>query len=226
VIFVLGLMDDEVTDEALRSCAQSTHGLAQHGGMAVVILLPAGLARHTALETILYGAHFFAHPQDRGSTNEKDGLPPTLPPIPQQGSGAASAQLKSRWLWPLIGRPHPYSPAEQKLALELAADTELAPLFMFNQPVRTVAGRQYIIDVLWDLGRIAVEIDGYGVHSTEVACARDRHRDYELVLSDYLVLRMPHDEVIADIGGAINKIRNLVRFRRDSGWPRGANNAV
>jgi very-short-patch-repair endonuclease len=223
LIFVLGLMEEEATAEALRSFAQSAHWLARHGGMAIAVLLPARLARHPALETILYGARSFVRVQREGIANE-NANPPPEPPSP--ASGTASDRAGPRWLWPFIGRPHPFSPAEQKLARALAVDTELAPLFTFNQPVRTVAGTRYIIDVLWDLGRIAVEIDGYGVHSGERAFARDRHRDYELVLSDYLVLRMPHDEVIADVGGAIKKIRNLVRFRHDSGWTRGSSNAV
>jgi very-short-patch-repair endonuclease len=226
VIFVLGLMDEEFTAEALRSFAQSTHWLARHGGMAIVVLLPSRMARHAALETILYGARPFVRAQQRGFATEKvdpSSEPPSRLP---KGDGAVSDRAGSRWLWPLIGRPHPFSPAEQKLARALAADPELAPLFTFNQPVRTVAGTRYIVDLLWDLGRISVEIDGYGVHSSERAFARDRHRDYELVLSDYLVLRMPHDEVIADIGGAMNKIRNLVRFRRDSRWTRGSSDAV
>ena len=217
LIFVVGLTDEEVTAEELRSFAQSTHWLALHGGMAIVVLLPARLARHPALETILYGARSFVPTQQEGFANEKDNPPcePSSHLLP--ADGVVFDRAASRWLWPFIGRPHPFSPAEQKLARALAADTDLAPLFVFNQPVRTVAGTRYIIDVLWDLGRIAVEIDGYGVHSSETAFARDRHRDYELVLSDYLVLRMPHDEVIANVGGAVNKIRNLVRFRHDFG---------
>ncbi len=214
VIFVLGLMDEGATDEALRAFAQSTHWLARHGGMAIVVLLPARLGRHAALETILYGAWSFVRVPQTGEQADPPPEPPSrLPPA----DGTASDRAASRWLWPVIGRPHPFSPAEQTLARALTADMELAPLFTFNQPVRTVAGTRYIIDVLWDVGRIAVEIDGYGVHSSETAFARDRHRDYELVLSGYLVLRMPHDEVIADIGGAMNKIRNLVRFRQDFG---------
>jgi very-short-patch-repair endonuclease len=226
LIFVLELAEEDVTAEALRSFAQSAHWLACHGGMAIVVLLPVHLARHAALETILYGAQCVSRAQKEGFANET-AVPPGEPSSrPPPASGTASDQAGSRWLWPFIGRPHPFSPAEQKLALALAADAELAPLFTFNQPVRTVADTRYIIDVLWDLGRIAVEIDGYRVHSSETAFARDRHRDYELVLSDYLVLRMPHDEVIANVGCAINKIRNLVRFRHESGWIRGLSDAV
>ena len=226
LIFVLGLTDEDVTAGELRSFAQSTHWLALHGGMAIVVLLPARLGQHPALETILYGARTFVPAQQEGLPNENANPPSEpsshLPPAETVVSDPAG----SRWLWPLIGRPHPFSPAEQKLARAIATDTELAPLFTFNQPVQTVTGTRYIIDLLWDLGRIAVEIDGYGVHSSERAFTRDRHRDYELVLSDYLVLRMPHDEVIANVDGAINKIRNLVRFRHGSGWTRGSSNAV
>ena len=42
----------------------------------------------------------------------------------------------------------------------------------------------------------------------------DRHRDYELVLSGYTVLRLANDEVLQDFGRAVEKIRDVVRLRR------------
>jgi very-short-patch-repair endonuclease len=42
----------------------------------------------------------------------------------------------------------------------------------------------------------------------------DRHRDYELALSGYTVLRLANDEIAQDIEKAIEKIRDLVALRR------------
>jgi very-short-patch-repair endonuclease len=64
---------------------------------------------------------------------------------------------------------------------------------------------------------VIVEVDGYEHHSNRFAFSNDRRRDYELTVSDYLVLRLPHDEVIQDVGIAIEKIRDLVQFRRSKG---------
>jgi very-short-patch-repair endonuclease len=42
----------------------------------------------------------------------------------------------------------------------------------------------------------------------------DRHRDYELTLTGYMVLRLANDEIGQDIVKSIEKIRDLVRLRR------------
>ncbi|MGL5079881.1 MAG: endonuclease domain-containing protein [Microcoleaceae cyanobacterium] len=117
-------------------------------------------------------------------------------------------------LWPIQGRPHPCSPGEQLLAQSLSRDGELAELFGFNQRVQTCCGRWYWVDLLWSDGKVVVEIDGYRHHSLLFAFTEDRHRDYELLISGYLVLRLPHQEVVNDVEIALNKIREVVKFRR------------
>jgi very-short-patch-repair endonuclease len=42
----------------------------------------------------------------------------------------------------------------------------------------------------------------------------DRHRDYELTLSGYTVLRLANDEIAQDIEKSLEKIRDLVHLRR------------
>jgi very-short-patch-repair endonuclease len=42
----------------------------------------------------------------------------------------------------------------------------------------------------------------------------DRHRDYELSLSGYTVLRLANDEIAQDVEKAIEKIRDLVKLCR------------
>lgn len=118
------------------------------------------------------------------------------------------------WLAPWRGAPHPLSEIEQRLAAMLNADTELAPLFRFNWFVDTLCGSRPKVDLVWIDGRLVVELDGYRDHATRRAFIGDRHRDYELVLSGYTVLRLANDEVVQDFGRAIEKIRDLVRLRR------------
>jgi very-short-patch-repair endonuclease len=96
----------------------------------------------------------------------------------------------------------------------LGADGELAALFRFNWFVDTVRGSRPKVDLVWTDGRLVVELDGYPDHSTRRAFIGDRHRDYELMLSGYTVLRLANDEVAQDYGRAIEKIRALVRLRR------------
>jgi very-short-patch-repair endonuclease len=110
---------------------------------------------------------------------------------------------------------HSRSPGEQRLADRLSRDDELASLFLCNPSVRTVRGSLYLVDLLWLAGKVIVEIDGYKHHSSFEAFSDDRNRDYELLISGYVVLRLPHDEVIGDIEIAIEKIRDVVRFRRN-----------
>ena len=61
---------------------------------------------------------------------------------------------------------------------------------------------------------LVVELDGYGSHGNRAAFMYDRHRDYELALSGYTVLRLANDEIAQDIEKAVEKIRDLVRMRR------------
>jgi very-short-patch-repair endonuclease len=118
------------------------------------------------------------------------------------------------WIAPWRGSPHPLSEVEKRLAQAVGADAELASLFVFNQSIETVRGTRPRVDLLWQKGRLVVELDGYGTHGNRAAFMYDRHRDYELILSGYTVLRLSNDEVAQDYGKAVEKIRDLVRLRR------------
>jgi very-short-patch-repair endonuclease len=118
------------------------------------------------------------------------------------------------WIAPWRGAPHPLSDVEKKLAKALAGDRELAGLFGFNQSIVTARDSRPKVDLLWTEGRLVVELDGYETHGSRTAFARDRHRDYELILSGYVVLRLANDEITLDCEKALEKIRDLVRLRR------------
>jgi very-short-patch-repair endonuclease len=118
------------------------------------------------------------------------------------------------WIAPWRGSPHPLSEIEKRLAQAIGGDIELASLFAFNQLIETVRGTRPKVDLVWSEGRLVVELDGYGSHGNRAAFMYDRHRDYELTLSGYTVLRLSNDEIAQDYGKAIEKIRDLVRLRR------------
>lgn len=126
--------------------------------------------------------------------------------------GAANAQAAAA-VYPIIGRPHPLSQVEQRLAQVLAQADDLRPLFEFNQRITTTRGAHAVVDLIWRAGRVIVEIDGWETHGNRGAFVSDRHRDYELVVSGFLVLRLTNDEILHDAAKAVDKIRDVVAFR-------------
>jgi very-short-patch-repair endonuclease len=180
-----------------------THALeeiAQHSRTAVVVLFPELPPFDSAFDRILYGARRVIADVEAGT------------PIPQPE--AAATVGPEAWLAPWRGAPHPLSEIERRLAAMLHEDVELASLFRFNWYVDTVRGSRPKVDLVWTDGRLVVELDGYPDHTTRRAFIGDRHRDYELALSGYTVLRLANDEVVRDFGRAVEKIRDLVRLRR------------
>jgi very-short-patch-repair endonuclease len=150
------------------------------------------------VERILYGLRRILPDTELGASESS----------PSEGGGSTP------WLAPWRGAPHPLSEIEQRLAALLGNDTELAALFRFNWFVDTVRGSRPKVDLVWTDGRLVVELDGYPDHTTRRAFIGDRHRDYELALSGYTVLRLANEEIAQDFGRAIEKIRDLVRLRR------------
>jgi len=122
--------------------------------------------------------------------------------------------IASPWLAPIEGMPHPLSMTEQRLARAIAVDPELAPLFAYNVFIETVRGSRPKVDLLWRAGRLVIELDGYPDHGSRTAFMYDRHRDYELALSGFSILRLANDEIAQDIAKAIEKIRDMVQLSR------------
>lgn len=115
---------------------------------------------------------------------------------------------------PWLGRPHPASPGEQRLARALEQDAQLRGAFEFNVPVTTESGSTYVVDLLAAREKVIIEIDSYRYHGTRVAFASDRHRDFELQISGYLVIRLPHDEVMHDTAACLQKLQQALEARR------------
>ncbi len=192
-----------IADVSASSAAALAHALewiAQHSRAAVVALFTGLPPLDSPFDRILYGARRVIADTGRGASASK--------PETRESVGSEI------WLAPWRGAPHPLSEIEQRLASMLRDDTELADLFCFNWLVDTVRGSRPKVDLVWIDGRLVVELDGYSDHATRRAFIGDRHRDYELALSGYTVLRLANDEVVQDFGRAIEKIRNLVRLRR------------
>jgi len=174
--------------------------IAEHARSAVIALFSKLPPHQPPFDRILYGAHVLV--ADDGGVSIGQPSETTSP-------------TEDVWLAPWLGSPHPLSDTEQRLARALRGDTELSPLFGCNQFVDTVRGSRPKVDFLWTHGRFAIELDGYGSHGNRAAFMYDRHRDYELTLSGYTVLRLANDEIAQDIGKAVEKIRDIVHLCRD-----------
>lgn len=203
LLIALILHDEDPAAGALLGLARASEWLARHAAARVVVVVPEWLGQSSELDSISFEAVRVL------------GGPPEVETRPGPRPRIAVA--------PLIGLPHPLSRGEQMLARRLAQDEMLAGLFQFNIRVETRAGSQYLVDLVWTAGKLVVEVDGYEFHSDRGAFSRDRRRDYELMISGYLVLRLPQDEVVEDVELAVDKIRDVVLYRRASGLPRSEN---
>lgn len=144
--------------------------------------------------------------------------PPFIAPYDRILYGAvevvrAEEPVQDRFV-PSPGRAHPASLIEQRIEAALRADAELGSLFLCNQTIVLDSfGTSPRVDLLWREGRVVVELDG-PEHRSDPKFADDRHRDYELLVAGYLVLRITNDQVETDLQRAIEKIRAVVRLRR------------
>lgn len=171
----------------------------------VAIVLSEALAADPAIDAIRYSA--ITLPAHTAIAEAEAAATTDTAPITAHNSA------RSPRFYPLFDQPHPESPGEQRLAQLLAADAELHTLFRFNQPLKTVYGSCFVVDLLWSAGRLVVEIDGFRYHSSPTAFEQDRQRDFELLLSGYYTIRLTHTSVMKTPEIAIAKIRDAVRWR-------------
>jgi very-short-patch-repair endonuclease len=191
---VVALQPASLDALGLDAVGRALEWFAAHTRARLIGVLPAELAAHEGLDRVGYGARTI-----RFSAADVGGAPPEEP---------------IAVVHPVIGRPHPLSRVEQHLAQVLGRVEDLRTLFEFNQRIETARGSHAIVDLLWREGRVIVEIDGWDTHGNRGAFASDRQRDYELVLSGYLILRLTNEEVLSDAALSVDKIRDVVRFRR------------
>jgi len=193
LVIVLCLRQEKTDPGGLLGLARTADWLARETNARLLVVVPDTQAPTSELESIDFE-------EVRWS------------PRPERPETVSEPEVNFR-ICPIIGRPHPFSPGEQLLAKRLANDAMLSGLFQFNIRVTTKNENRYLVDLVWIDGRIVVEVDGYQFHSDRQAFSLDRRRDYELLISGYLVLRLPHDEIIEDAELAVEKIRDVVLFR-------------
>lgn len=198
LVFDLGLLPEPTQAAALVNALEAIAGQAQ---VAVVVLCAALPAFEPPYDRILIHAV---------TVEVLSGPPPTQTDWDEQLDEQAPAVI---FLAPILGRPHPLSDVERRVAQAIEADNQLRLLFHYNQSIETVRGSRPRVDLLWPEGRLVVELDGYADHSRREAFAADRHRDYELALSGYTVLRLANEEVLRDVEKALEKIRDMVKLR-------------
>lgn len=193
LLILLGVEEQQPAKDKLFGLARSAEWLAKETRSRVAVLIPQNLGQAQELESILYGATDLVKDENNFIQAEVD-------------------ETEKYLFGPVRGTPHPFSPGEQKLARHLQTDPELTDLFQFNRSIKTIRENRYLVDLVWESGKLVVEVDGYAYHSNRTAFKLDRQRDYELSISGYTVLRLPHDEVMRDVTLAMEKIRDMVRL--------------
>jgi hypothetical protein len=117
LLVVLGIEDAQLPAGRLLGLARAAEWLARETSARVLVVIPAVLASSKELDSI----NFDAIPWPRCECGP-DGIRP---------------EDEDFRVWPVLGRPHPYSPGEQLLSRRLGKDESLSGLFSFNIRVRT-----------------------------------------------------------------------------------------
>lgn len=204
LVLVMALAPNRYDDAKLAGLAKAARWLADNARLAVAVLVPPELEDRPGLEHILYDA-FRASEWPSAADEQTVGFEIAV-------KGEAVGASSTLWVWLGVGRTHPKSESEAKLARALARDRELGALFSANQSIETAYSRP-TVDLLWPEGRVVIEIDGDD-HRDAAKYAADRRRDFELQISDYAVLRLVNHEVLTDTEKAIKQIREFIWHRR------------
>jgi very-short-patch-repair endonuclease len=212
--------------ESLPAVELAQLALAIHGAGIVLLVDADAIGRDNANPVVAVQAlEWIAQKAHAAVVALFANLPPNRPPFERllfgarqyHGAEAAVApdtEDREPWIAPWHGRPHPGSEIEQRLYAYLKNDQELADMFEFNRIIETVRGSKPKVDLVWQDGKLVIEVDGYGSHGNRTAFLQDRHRDYELLISGYTVLRLTNDEIGEDLPKSIEKIRDLVHLRK------------
>jgi len=114
-----------------------------------------------------------------------------------------------------LGRPHPLSDAEQRLARALT-HCDWAAGYRWNQEHDGDSLMPKIrVDLVWSAERCIVEIDGPD-HRCAQKYAADRRRDNALTLEGFRVLRFTNDQIFDDMSwvlGIIKTMLSKIRFQ-------------
>jgi hypothetical protein len=106
------------------------------------------------------------------------------------------------------------SAIERRMREALRAAPDLGGLFEDEVSLQLgTLGQAPRVDLLWRDGKVVVELDG-PEHERDPNYGADRHRDYELLVAGYLVLRLTNAEVKLDLSRSLEKVRRVVNLRR------------
>lgn len=206
LVILIAVHDAEASKGSLRALAQGAEWLASNTRARVILVLPTALSTANELDHVTYTACLFVTPLKAEPVTPAPS--PTEPPTKAKKGTAIEANV---FVSPIIGRPHPKSAAELLLHDRICSDPELAPLFAYNQPIKTRYQTNPIVDLLWEGGRLVIEIDGQE-HCQLVTFIQDRRRDFELFMSGYQVIRFTRFKVLESPEVVLNDIRDAVRF--------------
>ena len=242
---MLTLTSEVDAGERLIGLARAAEWLTSNSVATVVVVVPREVADAPELDSVSFHRELIDGQERECAHGSASDLSVARPTIAEESSAEGSSESRSDarddvpafqeksgdatpdegvptagrpavLITPFLGMPHPNSQGEQLIARRLQSDSELGSLFEFNQRLTTVHDSTFTVDLLWKSGRVVVEIDGYYWHSSRSMFASDRQRDFELLTSGYVVLRLPHAGVVDDPAGAIEKIRQVVRLRSDA----------
>lgn len=206
LVILIAVHDAEVGKGALRALAQGVEWLANNTLSRVILILPAALSTASELDHVTYTACLFgslAKPEPIAAAPADGSTPRT-----RKGAGVVEAVVS---VSPIIGRPHPKSAAEQLMHERISSDPELAPLFSYNQPIKTRYQTNPVVDLLWERGRLVIEIDGQE-HCHLLTFIQDRRRDFELFMSGYQIIRFTRFKVLESPDLVLSDIRDAVRY--------------
>ncbi|MET0793639.1 MAG: DUF559 domain-containing protein, partial [Polyangiaceae bacterium] len=206
LILLIAVHDAEASKVSLRALAQGAEWLAANTRSRVVLVLPTALSAERELDHVTYTACLFSAPVEPKASTAL-ALPPEVPTKSRSSSPTDAVVFVS----PVLGRPHPGSEAEKLICDRICSDAELEPLFRFNWPVLTKYDTSPIVDLLWEAGRLVVEIDGQE-HCALGQFMRDRRRDFELFMSGYQVIRFTRFKVLESPDQVLNDLRDAVRY--------------
>jgi len=206
LVLLIAVHDAEASATSLRALAQGAEWLASNTRSRVVLVLPTALSTAKELDHVTYTACLFSAPVE----TPIPAAPALAPEVPTKATKSNPTDAVVS-VSPVQGRPHPGSEAEQLLCEHICSDAELAPLFYFNWPVKTRYDTSPIVDLLWEAGRLVVEIDGQD-HCGLGKFIRDRRRDFELFMSGYQVIRFTRFKVLESPDQVLNDLRDAVRY--------------
>ena len=206
LILLIAIHDAEASNVSLRALARGAEWLAANTASRVILVLPTALSNERELDHVTYTACLFSSPVE-----PEDAAPLPLPPDVPTKSKKSDPTEALVFVSPVLGRPHPGSEAEQLLSARIRSDSELESLFRFNWPVKTNYDTSPVVDLLWEAGRLVVEIDGQE-HCVLGQFIRDRRRDFELFMSGYRVIRFTRFKVLESPDQVLNDLRDAVRY--------------